>query len=89
MGLCTAPNKEDETEIRSCLLILGSKEDMLQDSGKEGDNTFHKVLVLGTDGDLWDRVRGLGSENWKGYELVELLMVLTRLKGTGIITLIS
>ena len=37
--------------------------------------------------DLWDRVRGLGSETWKGCEWVELLVVLTRLRGTGIISI--
>ena len=27
--------------------------------------------------DLWDKVRGLGSETWKGCEWVEVLVVLT------------
>ena len=39
--------------------------------------------------DLWDRVRGLGSETWKECEQVEVLVVPTRLRGTGIISLIS
>ena len=43
--------------------------------------TVHKLHVLGTNDDLWDRVRGLGSETWKGCEWVELLVVLTRLRG--------
>ena len=33
-----------------------------------GGKTFHKLHVLGMDDDLWDRVRGLGSETWKGCE---------------------
>ena len=35
-----------------------------QDEGK----TFHKLHVLGMNDDLWDKVRGLGSETWKGCE---------------------
>ena len=27
---------------------------------------FHKLHVLGMNDDLWDRVRGLGNETWKG-----------------------
>ena len=50
---------------------------------------IHKLHVLGMNDDLWDRVRRLGSETWKGSECVELLVVLTRLRGTGIISLIS
>ena len=42
---------------------------------------FRKLHVLGMNDDLWDRVRELGK--------VELLVVLTRLRGTGIIPLIS
>ena len=49
---------------------------------------LHKLHVLGMNDDLWDRVRGLGSETWKGCEWVELLVVLIRLRGTGIISLI-
>ena len=30
--------------------------------------TFHKLHVLGMDDDLWDRVRGLGSKTWKGWD---------------------
>ena len=26
---------------------------------------FYKLHVLGMNDDLWDRVRGLGSETWK------------------------
>ena len=29
---------------------------------------FHDLHVLGGNDDLWDRVRGLGGENWKGCE---------------------
>ena len=39
--------------------------------------------------DLLARVRGLGSVTWKGCEWVELLVVRTRLTGSGIIFLIS
>ena len=38
---------------------------------------------------LWDRVRGVNSETLKGCEWVEPLLVLTRLRGTGIISLNS
>ena len=48
---------------------------------------FHKLHVLGMNGDLLDRVRGLGSETWKGF--FELLVVLTQLRGPGMISLIS
>ena len=55
--------------IWSNLLILDLKYGTLQDSGEEEeDKTFHKLHVLGMSNDLWDRVRGLGSETWKGYE---------------------
>ena len=57
--------------------------------GKEDGNTFRKLHVLGMNHDLWDRVCGLGSEAWKGCERVELLVFLTRLRGTEIIPLIS
>ena len=30
--------------------------------------TFHKWHVFGMNDGLWDRVRGLGSETWKGCE---------------------
>ena len=43
--------------------MLGLKTDWLCDSGKEDEGkTFHVLLVLGMNEDLWDRVRGLGSE---------------------------
>ena len=29
---------------------------------------FHKLRVVGMNDDLWDRVRRLGSETWKGCE---------------------
>ena len=29
---------------------------------------FHKLHVLGMNGDLLDRVREVGSETWKGCE---------------------
>ena len=35
---------------------------------------FHKLHVLGMNDDLWDKVRGLGSETWKGCERVEPIM---------------
>ena len=47
---------------------------------------FNKLHALGMNDDLRDRVRGLGSETWKGRERVELLVVLTRLRGSGIIS---
>ena len=45
---------------------------------------LHKLHVMGMNGALWDRVRGLRSETWKGCEWVELMVVLTCLRGTGI-----
>ena len=45
------------------------KDGKLQDSGKQEEGkTFHKLPVLGMNDDLWDRVRGLSSETWKGCE---------------------
>ena len=35
---------------------------------QEEGKTFHKLHVLGMNDDLWDRVRGLCSEAWKGCE---------------------
>ena len=35
---------------------------------QEGGKRFHKLHVLGMNDDLWDRVRGLGSETWKLFE---------------------
>ena len=29
--------------------------------------TFHELHFLGMSGDLWERVRGLGSETWKWF----------------------
>ena len=58
-----------EWEIRSSLLIFDLKDGKLKDSGKEDEGkTFHKLHVLEINDDLWDRVRGLGSETWKGCE---------------------
>ena len=76
--------------MRSSLLTLDLKESKLQDSGKEEEGKMSNELhVLGINDDFWDKVRGLGSETWKGCDCVELLVVLTRLRGTGIISLIS
>ena len=36
--------------------------------GKEEGKTFHKLHVLRMNGDLWDRVCGLGSETLKVLE---------------------
>ena len=44
---------------------------------------------FGINEDLWDRVRGLGSETCKGCELAEFLVVQTCLSGSGIILLFS
>ena len=30
---------------------------------------FHKLHVLGMNGDLWHKVRGLGSETWRGCKI--------------------
>ena len=41
----------------------------LLDSGKQEEGkTFHKLHALGMNDDLWGRVRGIGSETWKGSE---------------------
>ena len=55
-----------------------------EDKGK----TFHTLHALVMHGDLWDRFCGVGSETLKGCEWVELLVVLTRLRGTGKVFLI-
>ena len=62
-GLYKAPKrkKEVEREIRSSLWILDLKDGKLWAS-------FHKLDVLGMNDDLWERVRGLGSETWKVCE---------------------
>ena len=57
----------EKWEIRSRLFILDLKDGKLQDLGKqEGGKTFHKLHVLGMKDNLWDRIRGMGSETWKG-----------------------
>ena len=51
-----------ERETGSSLLTSNLKEDKLLHSGKEEDGkTFHKLHVLGKNGNLWDRVHGLSS----------------------------
>ena len=56
-------------EIRSSVLTLDLKDGNLQDSGKEEEGkTFHKLHVIGTNDDLWDKIRGLDSETWKRCE---------------------
>ena len=35
---------------------------------EEEGNMLLKLHFLGMNDDLWDRVRGLGSETWKGCE---------------------
>ena len=76
-GLYKAPTKDErrkrrlrgERENRSSLLILDLNDGKLYDSGKQEEGkTFHKLHFLGTNDDLWDKVRGLGSETWKGFE---------------------
>ena len=39
----------------------------IQESKQEG-KALHKLHILGMNGDLWDKVLGLGSETWKGCE---------------------
>ena len=77
-GLYKAPTVEErrkrkpkrrERGVRSSLLILDLKDGKLQDSGKQEEGkTFHKLHVLGMNDGLWDRVRALGIETWKGCE---------------------
>ena len=60
-------SERGERDIRSSLLILGLKEGKLCDSEKEEEGkTLPKLQFVGMNDDLWDRVRGLGSETWKG-----------------------
>ena len=35
---------------------------------QEEGKAFHELHVLWRNDDLWDKVRGLGSESWKGCE---------------------
>ena len=43
--------------------MLDLKTDKLYDSGEEDEGkTFHVLQILGMNEDLWDKVRGLGSE---------------------------
>ena len=59
----------EERNIGFSLLVLYLKYGKLWDSGwQEEGNKFHKLYALGMNGDLWDRVRGLSSETWKGCE---------------------
>ena len=45
---------EEESEIRSSLLILDLKDGKLQDLGRvKEDKTFHKLHVLGVNDDSW------------------------------------
>ena len=61
----------EERGIRSSLLILDFHHGRLYDSGKEEEGkTFRNLHALGTNNDLWDRVRGLGGEAWQGFELI-------------------
>ena len=40
-----------------------------KDSGKQEEGKMlHKLHLLGMNDDLRDRVRGLGTETWKGCE---------------------
>ena len=55
--------------VGESLLFSDLKDGRLCDSGKQEEGKkFHKLHVLGINDDLWDRVRGLGSEIWKGCE---------------------
>ena len=55
--------------MRSSLLILDLKDGKLQDSGKQEEGkTLHKLHGIRVNDDLWDRVRGIGNETWKGCE---------------------
>jgi len=47
-------------------------------------NVFHSWEVLGMKGVLWARVRVVGSIAWKGCDWLELLVIGTRLTGSGI-----
>ena len=49
------------------LLILYGKK-IERNLEQEESKTFYKLHVLGMNDDLWDRLRGLGSETWKGCE---------------------
>ena len=47
--------------------MLDLKIDKLYDPGNEDEGTtFHSSQVLGVNEDLWDKVRGIGSETCKG-----------------------
>ena len=71
--------------IRSSLLILNLTEGNLQGLGKEEAMKFHKLHVLGMNGDLWNRVCRVDSETWNGCEREKLLVFLTHLRRTEII----
>ena len=46
---------------------LDLKENRLQDSANEGEGKkVHWLHVLGTKGDLWDRLRRMGRVTWYG-----------------------
>ena len=72
-GLYKAPAKEDrsgrlreEGDKIKFIDLRFERRQKLQDSGEEEESkTFHELHVLGTNVDLWDRARGVGSEIWK------------------------
>ena len=48
---------------------------------EEEGNKLHRLTSPQMSDDLSDRVYGLSSQTWKGYEWKEFLLVITRLSG--------
>ena len=57
--------KRDQVKFIDLRLEGGQVIDLAKE---EESKTFHKLHILGTNDDLWDRVRALGCETWKGCE---------------------
>ena len=67
-GLYKSPTERENARLRGegdeiKFVDFRLKEGKLYDSGKEEKgNTFHELHVFGMNGDLWDRVCGLGDD---------------------------
>ena len=71
----TKPQKESKKEERksqeergigSSLLILDLNNGKLLDAEKQEEGKkFHELHVLGVNDDMWNKVRELGSKNWR------------------------
>ena len=68
-GLHNAPTKEESKRPREerDQIKFEKWQAVTCRKAREGKR-FHKLHVLGTNDDLWDKASGLGSETWRGCE---------------------